>query len=76
MSKDQERQTCPDCKGQLQAIKLLDKWGAVMERKVFEELRYTSGDAEPQGIFVDSYEPQGTVRAVMCTSCRRIYLYG
>jgi hypothetical protein len=76
MSKQPEHQTCPDCKGDLKAIKLLDKWGAVMERKVFEELTYASGGAEPQGFFVESYKPEGTVRAMMCTSCRRIYLYG
>lgn len=76
MPENQQKRTCPDCESALQPIKLLDKWGAFGERKVFEELTYASGDAEPHGFFVDSYRPEGTVQAFICTSCRRIILYG
>ena len=40
MADDEQKRTCPDCGSALLPIKLLDKWGAVGERKVFEELTF------------------------------------
>jgi hypothetical protein len=76
MSDQPAQRTCPDCKGVLQPIKLLDKWGAWGERKVFEELTYTEGDAQQKGFLAPSYKPAGIVHAFMCDSCHRIVLYG
>jgi hypothetical protein len=68
---------CPDCRGSLQAIKLIDWAGSAVpgyERVV----RYVADDAE-RGAWSGTYgEHQylGQVRGFICTACHRIFLYG
>ena len=62
--------SCPDCRGVMQPIKLIDHTRSVIDT----ELSYTAADAQ-QGWF-GGFPVAGTVCAQMCCDCGRILLYG
>ena len=70
-------EVCPDCGAPLQAIKLVGRGpenlaGFVLESDV---TFYTAADAD-RGTWSGKYKVDGAVQAYICTSCRRIFLYG
>lgn len=70
MNEATPQRACPDCEAALQPIKLIDHTRSVIDA----ELSYTAGDAR-QGWF-GGFPIAGTVRAMMCSGCGRILLYG
>lgn len=72
----EDRQECPDCQGPLQVIKIIDATGRAMESGISHvELAYAS-PASAQSSLSGTIPVAGHVRAKLCTSCSRIYLYG
>jgi len=68
---------CPDCGAPLQPIKLFGRGpeslaGIALESDI---TFYTAAGAE-RGTWSGKYKVDGVVQAYMCTSCRRIFLYG
>lgn len=78
MSESVPANQCPDCNGELSAIKLFGRgWknpisGAAIDAEL---IYYADAEAERSSI-LSMYEPAGTVRATMCNECRRIFLHG
>jgi hypothetical protein len=59
---------CGDCGGQLERISIMD------QRNSWEDaLEYRSVEAERN--FWGAYPVRGTIIALACTDCRRVYLY-
>ena len=77
MSRSAQESPCPDCSGALVPIKLFGRgWkspfgGAAIDAEV---VYYADADAE-RGPFQSMFEEAGTVRATMCSQCRRIFLH-
>jgi hypothetical protein len=68
---------CPDCGAPLLSIKLLGRGpenlaGFVLESEVSF---YAAADVE-RGTWSGKYKVDGKVQAYICSSCRRIFLYG
>ncbi len=78
MSGSARESQCPDCNGELAAIKLFGRgWknpvsGAAIDAEV---MYYADADAE-RSSFLSMFEEAGTVRATICNGCRRIFLHG
>jgi hypothetical protein len=68
---------CPDCSGVLNPIKLIARTpiGSQLTDSDGAVVRYAKPDAK-RGWFVSQYEIAGSVTAMMCESCHRIFLYG
>jgi hypothetical protein len=68
---------CPDCGAPLLSIKLFGRGpeslaGFALESDV---TFYTAADAD-RDTWSGKYKVDGAVQAYICTSCRRIFLYG
>lgn len=78
MSESVHANQCPDCNGELEAIKLFGRsWknpisGAAIDAEL---IHYANAEAQRTSI-LSMYEEAGTVRATMCNECRRIFLHG
>lgn len=78
MSDSHHVKQCPDCKGELEAIKLFGRgWknpvsGAAIDA---EMIYYTDASAE-RSSFRSMFDAAGTVQATMCRECQRIFLHG
>lgn len=78
MSESVQANECPDCKGELAAIKLFGRgWrnpisGAAIDA---EMVYYAEADAQ-RTLIQSMFEPAGTLQAAMCNECRRIFLHG
>ena len=70
MEKTTHKGACPDCRGTMQPIKLIDHTRSVIDA----ELSYIAADAQ-QGWF-GGFPVAGTVSAQMCCDCGRILLFG
>jgi hypothetical protein len=68
---------CPDCGAPLQAIKLFGRGPESLAGLAIESdlTFYTHADAE-RGMWSSKFKVDGEVQASICTSCRRIFLYG
>jgi hypothetical protein len=68
---------CPDCNGELVAIKLFGRnqhplGGRVIDAEV---IYYAEADAE-RSFFLGMFKEVGIISASMCNGCRRIFLHG
>ena len=66
-----QREKCPDCGGQLQEIRLIDK----AHSGVHTSLEYASPEAK-KSRWSGMFPVQGKVLAFLCSRCGRIALYG
>jgi hypothetical protein len=77
MSRSAQESPCPDCSGELVAIKLFGRGrenpisGAALDAEV---VYYTDENAE-RSFILGMLEATGIVRATMCSVCRRIFLH-
>jgi hypothetical protein len=73
-----QSRTCPDCGGELEAVTLFGRGpenplsGAAIDAAV---LHYADPDGK-RGWAFGMLTPKGRVQSLLCTSCRRIFLYG
>ena len=75
---------CPDCRGDLEPIKLLARTplleGALSFPQYVESdgavVRYAAADAKRSDTGNWTYRVAGTVKATLCSSCHRIFLHG
>lgn len=67
---------CPDCEGDLYAIKLLDATESTRagEGMSHVEMSYSAPEASAS-FFTRSVAKSGTVKAKLCNQCGRIFLY-
>jgi hypothetical protein len=78
MSQSTQAVQCPDCGGNLTAIKLFGRgWenpvsGAAIDAEV---VHYAEADAQ-RSTFKSMFTEAGTVHATLCGKCRRIFLHG
>ena len=72
----QDQETCPDCGGNLYAIRLLDATESTRsgEGMSHVELTYAAPDATAS-FFTRTVQKAGVVRAKLCNQCGRIFLY-
>jgi hypothetical protein len=70
-------EACPDCGAPLEAIKLFGRGPQSLSGFALESdvTFYTAADTQ-RGTWSGKYKVDGTVQAYICTSCRRIFLYG
>ena len=73
----ERRSDCPDCKGELRPIQLIDAthpgWGSAGAAQI--ELRYAGVDT-PRSSFMGAIKALGIVRGAICPECGRILLHG
>jgi hypothetical protein len=69
-------QRCPDCDGELQPIKLFARTPTKAGKVDGAVIRYASAEAQRGKWLSATYDVAGKVRAVLCSSCHRIFLYG
>ena len=69
------RNTCPDCDGPLEEIKILDNESAITRKTGLFDLIYTDPDAK-RSFFGGKIPISGDVRSKICGACHRILLYG
>lgn len=65
-----ESKVCPDCQGNLEPIRILDKG----HYSIPESFEYASLDAKP-GFWTGYVSAEGRIEALICTSCARILFY-
>lgn len=66
-----ETRVCPDCRGRLQPIRLIDK----AHYGLPEQLEYTQIDAKPE-FWTGLVPTEGKIEAFICLTCSRVLLYG
>lgn len=67
--------TCPDCRVELQPIKLLDATEQVrMQGATHVDVTYAAPDAK-RSFFTQTIPPAGTVRGLVCPECGLIQMY-
>jgi hypothetical protein len=71
MAAARARRTCPDCDGQLAAIRLIDRG----ENYQHWELGYAAGSSKRSMWGLGGYPIEGTVKGFLCGSCGRVLLY-
>lgn len=72
----EDRTECPDCRGELRPIKIVDATGRALDAGISHvELAYASPLAEQSGLS-GTIPTSGNVRAKLCRNCTRIFLYG
>jgi hypothetical protein len=73
---DASARRCPDCRGDLQQIKLFARtfigWPGVGQDGAVT--RYAIPEAKRNGL--SQFKEEGKVSASLCSSCHRIFLYG
>ncbi|MBM4000391.1 MAG: hypothetical protein FJ297_12790 [Planctomycetes bacterium] len=75
MSTWEDRTECPDCRGGLQPIKIVDATDRAMGSGVGHvELGFATRDAAQSGVTA-SIPRAGVVKAKLCSKCGRIFLY-
>lgn len=69
--------SCPDCQGELYAIKLLDATDSTRtgEGVSHVEMAYAAPESSAS-FFTRSVAKSGVVKAKLCNQCGRIFLYG
>src|SRR5678815_1385102 len=69
---------CPECKVELQAIKLIapTSLGLRGEPAAHRELEYAALETAPTGRFLGKIPSLGFVRGLICPDCGRINFYG
>ena len=70
MTAETSERTCPDCRGSMQEIRIVDK-----NHTSHQELEYAAIDAK-KGWFLQAYPLSGKVTSFMCQSCGGIRLFG
>jgi hypothetical protein len=68
-----EDKKCPDCRGSLKEIKVIDKAGSVAN--LHSELEYTVPEAH-RSYWTGHFPVEGKIAAYMCDGCGRVLLYG
>lgn len=72
---------CPDCKTQLEAIKILDAtagpngFGQYKGGALHIQLSYAAPESQPSW-FTRTIQREGIVQGYICPKCARILLYG
>ncbi len=77
MSHSAQESPCPDCGGALVAIKLFGRgWkNPISGAAVDAEVMYYADEHTKRSGLLSMFEEAGTVRATMCSGCRRIFLH-
>ncbi len=71
----ESKSSCPDCQGALDSIKIVDATDRAMGSGVGHvELAYAAPNAQ-QSAMTASIPTSGIVKAKLCSSCGRIFLY-
>ena len=70
MNSDIDKRTCPECKGTMRQVRLLDR---TIEKEV--DVEYTVPEAK-RSFWTGLYPVEGKVVAFMCDTCGRMSLYG
>lgn len=78
MTESVHANSCPDCHGGLEDIKLFGRsWkNPISGGAIDAEVTYYAAANAKRTSMLSMCEEAGTIRATMCTECRRIFLHG
>jgi hypothetical protein len=74
MSETADR-SCPDCRGALHEIKLIDRGGGDTAIYEHASIRYALPEAR-RNFWTGAFPVEGKLAAYMCDGCARVFLYG